>query len=116
MAKQHALLGSLLVLAPLVVGSAACVSRNPNWNNHWSFESVETSVRKHVFGHASSDENALRDAYYADYENIVKTFSRHVMNDNPDNPLLPHASTSDGFLRTSEDYELPPGGFQPTGN
>ena len=110
MAKQHALLGSVLVLAPLVIGSAACVSRNPNTANHWSFESVETSVRQHVFGHASSDANALEDAYAADRENICKTFSRHVMNDNPDNPLLPRAPSE------PVEYELPPGGFQPSGN
>ena len=33
------------------------------------------------------------------------------MNDNPDNPLLPRAPSDPG-----PEYELPPGGFQPSGN
>jgi hypothetical protein len=112
MAKR-ALLG--LALAPLVLGTSACVSRNPNVANHWSIESVETSIRQHVFGHASSDANALRDAYYDDADNVLTTFSRHVMNDNQDNPLLPR-TTGLGILPTSRDYELPAGGYQSSGN
>jgi len=104
---KRALLG--LALVPLALGASGCVSRNANVANHWSLESAETSIRQHIFGHASSDANALRDAYYADLENVVKTFSRHVMNENPDNPLLPRSQRNSLLSAT---YELPPGGYE----
>ena len=110
---KHALLG--LALVPLCLGTSSCVSRNPNVANHWSFESVETSLRTHFLGHASSDSNALRDAYMSDAENVLKTLGRHMMHENPDNPLLPQRQGL-GLLPTSRDYELPEGGYQSSGN
>jgi hypothetical protein len=104
---------ALLGLA-LLIGTTGCVSRNANVANHWSFESVETSVRQHIFGHSSSDSNALRDAYMADAENVLETISRHFMNDNPDNPLLPPREGLN-LLPTAKDYELPEGGYRSSG-
>ncbi len=103
---KHALLGLALVTL-----TTSCVSRNPNVANHWSFESVETSFRQHIFGHASSDYNALRDAYMSDAENVLTTLGRHFMHENPDNPLIPRRKGL-GILPTSNDYELPEGGYQ----
>jgi hypothetical protein len=109
---EHALIGLAMALGAF--GAAGCVASNPAATNHWAFESVEGSIRQHVFGHTSSDENALRDAYRADAQNVVETLGRHFMHQNRDNPF--HGEYEGlGLFRESHEYELPAGGFQPTG-
>jgi hypothetical protein len=111
-ASEHARIGLAVALGAL--GAASCVASNPNASNHWAFESVEGSIRQHIFGHTSSDENALRDAYREDAQNVVETVGRHFMHENRDNPFLAEHEGL-GLFRESHEYELPEAGFQPSG-
>jgi hypothetical protein len=78
---QNALLGAAL----LALGLASC--RSIEANNHWRPESVITSAKYQFFGTLPLEWSAFKEGVAGGTGHVAKTFRRHLLNNNPDNPL-----------------------------
>jgi len=75
----------LLLASALVLG--ACASSNPDYTSHWNAGYAGESA-EHAFTGYDSDMDGTRYEYEREgAAGIALTLRRHVMNDNPNNPL-----------------------------
>jgi hypothetical protein len=69
------------------IAFAGCAS--PEFeHNHWHINSVSGRIGYHVFGYESQRGGYLGQVM-DDQRHSLLTLRRHLLNDNPDNPLLP---------------------------
>ena len=75
----------LLLASALVLG--ACASSNPDYTSHWNAGYAGESA-EHTFTGFDSEVDDSRYQHASDgAASIALTIRRHVMNDNPNNPL-----------------------------
>ena len=82
-------------LSAVCLVSALCLSScssSPQANNHWHIDSVGPRIEKAFMGHQNADEFELARNVHADLGDIGVSLKRHLMHDNPSNPLLPQSS------------------------
>lgn len=76
----------------LVAALTGCQSATSTQNNHWHVDSIGPRVAYHAFGYRS-DEGSYLDRLRADRRALSVTLQRHILSDNPYNPLLPQPRT-----------------------
>jgi hypothetical protein len=80
-------LGSLVLLAL----TSACTT--PAYEtNHWHFNSVGPRMTYQFFGYRQSRDGDYASFLARDMSAAGTTFRRHLVNDNPTNPLMPRAT------------------------
>lgn len=67
-------------------------SSSAQGNNHWHIDSVGPRVEQALLGHQNADGYELVYNVRQDMGDIGVTLKRHLMHDNPSNPLLPQSS------------------------
>ena len=75
-------------------GLAACLllvacqsSTSGPRDNHWNIESVGPRVTAYFMGYDAETDGSWKDFQTREKQDINLTFSRHLMNDNPNNPM-----------------------------
>jgi hypothetical protein len=75
----------LLLAALALLGS--CASTDPTYNSHWNAGSAGSSAVKAFSSYDDSEDSSHWDHENSNAADIALTVRRHMMNDNPDNPL-----------------------------
>ena len=75
----------LLLAALATLG--ACASTDPTYNDHWNAGFAGDSAVKAFSGYDASSDTSHWDHGSSNAADIAMTVRRHMMNDNPDNPL-----------------------------
>lgn len=79
---------SLGALALLGLLAASC-STPAYENNHWHINSVSPRMGYHFLGYRQSIDGDYSGKFAGDMHDVGRTLSRHLINDNDENPLLP---------------------------
>ena len=72
--------------------SLSSCATSPQAHNHWHIDSTGPRVGLMFLGHESNDGYELSSQIGGDMSDIGLTLKRHLMHDNPSNPLLPHST------------------------
>jgi hypothetical protein len=86
--KLHQILGStagLCALAALSLG--ACRTPTLQQSNHWRIDSIGPRVSYHFFGYVGERDGPVGGYEKRELKSIGLTLRRHLLNDNPSNPL-----------------------------
>ena len=83
-------LGARAVLALL----APSCSTPAYENNHWHLNHIAPRVGYHFFGYRPSVDGPYTEKLWSDVGDIGLTLRRHLVGDNPENPLLPRPTSS----------------------
>lgn len=81
---------SLVCLVSALTLSSCATS--PQAHNHWHIDSIGPRISLMFMGHESDDGYMLMRHMGNDASDIGTTLQRHLMHDNPSNPLLPHST------------------------
>ena len=82
-------LSAVCLVSALALSSC---SSSPQANNHWHIDSVGPRVEQTFFGHQTQSGGELAGYVGQDFGSIGVTLKRHLMHDNPSNPLLPQST------------------------
>ena len=81
----------LTLLAAALAASVFAGCQTPGMeNNHWHVSSVGPRVAYHFFGYDQTMDGDYSNRLHADMSSIGLTVRRHLLNDDPYNPLVPH--------------------------
>jgi hypothetical protein len=86
--KHLATLAAPLAVLGLALGTASC-NTSANANNHWHVDNVGTRMSYHFTGDLLANDRIFKEEAQRDVGDVGLTLSRHLMNDDPYNPLLP---------------------------
>ena len=86
--KRTALPLLSLGLASLLLG--ACASPTGSYASHWNPESVGERLQYHFLGLPPQSGVGIKEHTLSESEALILTVRRHLLNDNPTNPLQIH--------------------------
>jgi hypothetical protein len=87
--KRPTLRGSFLGAAALVALAAAGCTTPDYENNHWHINHVAPRIAYHFAGYRQSVDGPYIEKLGEDMEDVQLTLLRHLLNYNPENPLMP---------------------------
>jgi len=89
--KHLSLVRPALVCLVSALAFSSCAS-STQANNHWHIDSIGPRVDEAFLGHQPVDGAEYYRQVRDDMASILVTLQRHLLNDNPTNPLLPRSS------------------------
>lgn len=83
----------LFIAASAAITLASCSAGPNRAKDHWSAHSVGPRMSRAFLGYQSDVDGEYLDYAWSNKQSINKTISRHLLNDNPDNPFTMSAET-----------------------